>query len=136
MSRAARVLALLLALLPAVWTNCPCCITAQCKASERSAAAEPAKTCGCCAKQKGPTSTAPSRRGTPADCDLCAGAFHRRGAVPAPVGVDLPEPTVVAFVAPLLRDLPPLEADVLGLAAGPAPPDPVLEAHRTDVLRI
>lgn len=132
-----RILALVLAVLPAVWGQCPCCqagcdLAAGAPAASSSASAE---RCPCCAGENEGQGDRDTPR-SPVDCDGCAGVYLRGGATPAPAGVELPTPDLVAALAPALLD----STVVMPVAAvaphGPAPPGPPLAELRSTVLLI
>ncbi len=130
-----RLLALLLAVLPAVWMDCPCCRQGcEIGGTATRVASRPVKRCPCCEKKRAEKDRRAPRN--PADCDGCGGAFLRSAVAPAPTTVALPAPDLTAVMACLA--LPALaETEVVTAPAhGPEPPDPMLVRLRSVVLLI
>jgi len=132
-----RLLALFLAVLPALWAYCPCCLAGgDCFAPKASKVASTGarRACPCCAKrsvERG--SEAPT---APEDCDGCAAYYARGGAVAAPAAVELPAPVALALAACPAAAAPLRVAALPARGDGPAPPGPRLESISTVVLLI
>jgi hypothetical protein len=125
MSLRLRVLGLFLAVLPALWAFCPCCLGGS------SCGGEDAAPCSCC-----PSGDDVPDRSNPKDCDECAATLARAASQVAP-DVALPAmdaATAVAVVAAAPAEPAREVAVVLVRTGGPAPPDPTLAAIRTVVL--
>ena len=100
-ARSLRALIFFLAILPAIWGNCPGVLTGACCCASASAHDGEASCCPVCAER--------DSKSPPTPCSHCPCVMARNGSAPAPVAVAAPAPDLSVIVPVALSDADPVQ---------------------------